>query len=247
MSVNSKGNNEVSTCKTCRNYEKLLKEALDELNSVQTINRLLKNELLAYTGHTSTWGTELYPTEKDSDPAVCSAWSLVTTKTHTDKTKKCHTKTDKFIRTTNRCNPLIEVPTGEEGTIPVIVNGDISAKGSAMATNRCTFRQNSEGNVKANYRVTSQQEACGYGETNHKKSSEKNNVRTNTSIKLKNRPQQRKKHRIVIICDSHARGCASNMKHTLNDDFGITGFVKPGATIDTLITSIMEDSSSNRT
>jgi hypothetical protein len=69
----------------CRNYEKLLKEALDELNSIQTINRLLQKELLTYAAHTSTWGIELHPTEKDSDIAVCSAWSLVTTKIHMDK------------------------------------------------------------------------------------------------------------------------------------------------------------------
>jgi hypothetical protein len=77
----------------CRNYENLLKEALDELNSVQIINKLLQKELLAYMAHTSMWGINLHPTEKDSNPAVCSAWSLVTTKTHMDKTKQkktCH-------------------------------------------------------------------------------------------------------------------------------------------------------------
>jgi hypothetical protein len=31
------------------------------------------------------------------------------------------------------------------------------------------------------------------------------------------------------------------MKHNFNNDFGLTGFVKPGATTDTLISSIMED------
>ena len=40
--VNNKGDSEVSTCKMCRKYEKLLKEALDELNSIQSINRLLQ-------------------------------------------------------------------------------------------------------------------------------------------------------------------------------------------------------------
>jgi hypothetical protein len=104
--VSSQGDNEMSACKMCRNYENLLKEALDEINSVHTINRLLQKELLACTAHTTTWGIELHPTEKDSDQAGCSAWSLVTTKNHMNKTKK-HvisnaTKTDQFIRTTNR-------------------------------------------------------------------------------------------------------------------------------------------------
>jgi hypothetical protein len=177
----------------CRNYENLLKEALDELNSVQIINKLLQKELLVYTSRTSTWGIDLHPTEKDSDPAVSSAWSLVTTKTHMDKTKK-HvinntTKPDQLIRTMNRYIPQIEVPTGEEGPIPVIVNGEISAKGSAKAINRSTFHQ----------------EASGHGETNHKKGSVKNNVGTkNTSHKLNKSSQQRKKHRIIITGDSHA-------------------------------------------
>jgi len=227
--VNSQGDNEMSACKMCRNYENLLKEALDELNSVHTINRLLQKELLACMAHTTTWGIELHPTKKDSDQAGCSAWSLEITKNHMNKTKK-HvisntTKTDQFIRTTNRYTLLIEVPTDEGGTIPVIVNGGISAKGSAKATTRSK----------------SHQEASGHGETNHKKSSIKSNVRKNTSHKLNSSPQQRKKHRIIIIGVSHARGSASNMKHNLNDDFGLTGFVKPGATTDSLISSTTED------
>jgi DNA-directed RNA polymerase subunit M/transcription elongation factor TFIIS len=75
--VNSKGDNEVSTCKMCKNYEKLQNEALDELNLAQTINRLLQKELLTYTAHTSMWGIELHPTEKNSDPGACSEWTLV--------------------------------------------------------------------------------------------------------------------------------------------------------------------------
>jgi len=54
--VNSKGNNEASTCKMCKNYEKRLNEALHELNSVQTFNRLLQKELVTYTAHTGIWG-----------------------------------------------------------------------------------------------------------------------------------------------------------------------------------------------
>jgi DNA-directed RNA polymerase subunit M/transcription elongation factor TFIIS len=77
--VNSKRDNEVSTCKMCKNYEKLLNEALDELNSVQTIKRLLQKELLTYTAHMSTWGIELHPTKKNSDPDACIEWTLVNT------------------------------------------------------------------------------------------------------------------------------------------------------------------------
>ena len=48
-SVKSKDNNEVTICKRCREYKIQLKEALDELISVQMINKLLQKELLSYT------------------------------------------------------------------------------------------------------------------------------------------------------------------------------------------------------
>jgi hypothetical protein len=61
----------------CKNYKKLPNEALEELNSVQTINRLLQNELLTYTAHPNTWESGLHPTEKENDPDACSEWTVV--------------------------------------------------------------------------------------------------------------------------------------------------------------------------
>ena len=134
--VNNKGDSDVSTSKMCRSYEKLLKEALDELHSIQTIKRFLQK--VTYTSQTSARGVESHLSQKDSDTAVCSAWSLVTTKNHTDKSKQ-HTisnttETDQFIRTANQYFPLTEIPT-DEVAISVVVNGDISTKGSTKATN----------------------------------------------------------------------------------------------------------------
>jgi hypothetical protein len=168
-------------------------------------------------------------------------WSLVTTKNHMDKSKKHAisntTETDQFIRTANRYIPLTEIPTDEEGAIPVVVNGDISTKGSTKATNRPAFRQ--ETSVKATNRSTFHRETSRHDEANLKKSGVKNTVRSkNISYKPNNRSQQREKQRIIIIGDSHARGSARNLQHNLNDDFGLTGFVKPSATIDTLISSM---------
>jgi hypothetical protein len=40
--VNNKGNNETSACKMCKNYEKLLNEAEEELNSVQKLTGYYK-------------------------------------------------------------------------------------------------------------------------------------------------------------------------------------------------------------
>ena len=45
----------------------------------------------------------------------------------------------------------------------------------------------------------------------------------------------------MIVGDSHTRGSASNIKHNLNNDFDLNGFVKPGADITTLTSSVTED------
>jgi hypothetical protein len=39
----------------------------------------------------------------------------------------------------------------------------------------------------------------------------------------------RKEHKIVIIGDSHSRGCAWNLKPYLSDKFEVSSLVKPGS------------------
>jgi hypothetical protein len=41
----------------------------------------------------------------------------------------------------------------------------------------------------------------------------------------------------MIIGDSHAQGCAGNMKHNLKDSYKTSGFVKPKACMDTSFAS----------
>jgi len=62
----------------------------------------------------------------------------------------------------------------------------------------------------------------------------------NICQKPKSSSRQNKGHKIVIISDSHARGSASNVKHNLNDNYRCSGFVRPGANIDTLTSSTTE-------
>jgi hypothetical protein len=82
ISVKSKGINDVTTCKRRREYEIQLKDALDELISVRTINKLLQKELLSYTTPKSMWGINLGSTDNNGDSAVNSEWTLVTTTNH---------------------------------------------------------------------------------------------------------------------------------------------------------------------
>ena len=133
---------------------------------------------------------------------------------------------DQFIKTTNCHFPLTPVPTSDERVIPVVVSGDVSAKGSVKAMNRST----------------SHKKASGHGEITHKKNSAKIYANTqDRSHQLPNKSQQKRKHRIIIVDDSHARGSASNLKHNLNDGFGLTEFARPGAHIYTLTSTIKED------
>jgi hypothetical protein len=41
--------------------------------------------------------------------------------------------------------------------------------------------------------------------------------------------QDKPKHKIVLIGDSHARGCASKLQGKLDDNYEVLGYVKPGA------------------
>ena len=72
ISLKSKGNNDVTICKRCREYEIQLKEVLDELISVRMINKLLQKELLSYATPKSTWGIDLGSTDDNGDSAVNS-------------------------------------------------------------------------------------------------------------------------------------------------------------------------------
>jgi len=104
------------------------------------INKLLQKESLSYVTSKSTWGIDPDCTDNNGDPAVNSEWTLVTTKNHMVKSKQCDksatVKTGQFIKTANRYTLLTTVLADNVGTIPVIVKGDISTKGSAKVINR---------------------------------------------------------------------------------------------------------------
>jgi len=62
----------------------------------------------------------------------------------------------------------------------------------------------------------------------------------NMCHKPKSSFQQNKENKIIIIGDSHTRGSASNVKYNLNGNYRSSGFVRPGANIDTLTSSVTE-------
>jgi len=46
---------------------------------------------------------------------------------------------------------------------------------------------------------------------------------------------QQKKNTVIILGDSHTRGCASEVQHNLDHDYGTQGTVKPGANLEEII------------
>lgn len=50
-----------------------------------------------------------------------------------------------------------------------------------------------------------------------------------------------KKHKIIIIGDSHARGCTSGIKYNLDEDFEVQGFVDPGTGVEIITNSAKVD------
>ena len=41
--------------------------------------------------------------------------------------------------------------------------------------------------------------------------------------------QHKKQHKVIVVGDSHARKCASEVSQLLNNDFEVLGFVNPGS------------------
>jgi hypothetical protein len=54
ISAKSRGNNDVTICEKCSEYETQLNEAVDELISIRMINELLQKELFTYATPKST-------------------------------------------------------------------------------------------------------------------------------------------------------------------------------------------------
>jgi hypothetical protein len=61
-------------------------------------------------------------------------------------------KSGQFIKTTNCYALLTNVLANKEGTIPVIVNGDVSTKGSVKVINRNTSPKEAREMAKINQR-----------------------------------------------------------------------------------------------
>ena len=48
-------------------------------------------------------------------------------------------------------------------------------------------------------------------------------------MKYKRKVMEQKQHKVVIVRDNHARGCAAEVEHLLNNKFEVLGLVNSGA------------------
>jgi hypothetical protein len=72
------------------------------------------------------------------------------------------------------------------------------------------------------------------GSAEHSKQQERINLRL-----MENRQKgtlKKKKHRVVVVGYSHARGCAVKLTENLGEFFEVTGFMKPGTGLEVVTT-----------
>ena len=53
---------------------------------------------------------------------------------------------------------------------------------------------------------------------------------------------RRKKQKIFIIGDSHAKGCAAEIKYKFDETFEVTGYVQPGSKLEEITNMARKES-----
>jgi hypothetical protein len=71
--------------------------------------------------------------------------------------------------------------------------------------------------------------------------SEMNKDTSNNKKKRGRETLLRKKHKVIIVGDSHARGCAAELSRNLGETSEITGYVKPGTGLETITNTAREE------
>ena len=84
--------------------------------------------------------------------------------------------------------------------------------------------------INSRYDVLSVNEMCGR-ETNSSSAVQQLKNRGDSNKKTSNKKQ----NKIIILGDSHTRGCAQEVQHNLGHDFKIQGMVKPRANTEIIV------------
>jgi hypothetical protein len=65
--------------------------------------------------------------------------------------------------------------------------------------------------------------------------------KTRGMVKINVRIQKKKKHKAILIGDSHARGCAEKLSSYLGNAYEVTGYVSPNTGLDVITNSAKEE------
>ena len=210
-----------SCCKKCSDLQTQLQEALKELSSAHLITELLRNE--ASIGQNQQGSSD--PTE---NLHVKTKWSNVVTGRSIGRRKEDSTSnrilesnitspsTEKQWKTVNRGHK--KLPTVNHALcyqILVIINQ------YELLRNRGKDEQMAHEPMKTHELELRNEDR--------------------DKIHKKTNKQKEKKHTIIVTGDSHAQGCAAEIKSNLDEDFKVQGFVNPGTGLNTIITSAKRD------
>jgi hypothetical protein len=72
----------------------------------------------------------------------------------------------------------------------------------------------------------------------------RNQIRTINPVNQKKLKPSKETHNIILIGDSHARGCTGKLQENLRDQFEVLGYVKPGAGVSVLTETALKEVSS---
>jgi hypothetical protein len=110
--LNSFGKEDEYVCERCRDCETQLKEALDELSSVQTII-ILQNELLLSRASITACTEDQSPLERPHSKPITAAWTLAASNNTFNKSqnheKRVRSKIESYdncVSITNRFSPF---------------------------------------------------------------------------------------------------------------------------------------------
>jgi hypothetical protein len=223
-----------SCCKKCLDLEKHLQETLQELSSAHLIIELIRNEV---TTETESAGKQSV-SDSDSDSAkkknICcdptrkahikTKWLDVMASRSPDRKKEEYTS--KRISESNITSPSTEeewktVNSGHKK--PPIVNHAMYCQIPVII------------NQYAQLRDSKKDEQVAHGPVKTHELETRKEDRENIWKRANN--QKEKKHKIIVNGDSHARGCAAEIKSNLDENFDVQGYTNPGAGLSAIITS----------
>ena len=225
--MKSKGNNDVTICKKCSEYETQLKEALDELIYIRTINELLQKELLSYATSKSTWG--IGPDSTDNIQPFQNWPSR-----HSSKMSYCKVAAYKPYTVTKNHFQLTENLQVEDSPDEVPSKTPQPGKKYSSAARVRSARARRDHQVT---KIINKTQSLNTNTIPVIVRGQAPTSKSNPAQRQSSKSSHRKDHKVLIIGNSHTRHCATNVKSKIKDNYDVQGLVKLGAGAGILVNS----------